>query len=78
MAQDNNIFSAAAIADAKNKLEAEATIKGEVSRAVKPKKDKKLNISLTEESKNKIEAEAARRGMSISALIQSWIWEYCD
>lgn len=76
---NKSMFSQAAIKDKQEKISAEAQIKGQITEGPKKqKKDKKLNICITEESKAKIEAEAAKRGMSIAALIQLWIYENCN
>lgn len=72
---ENKSFGAAAAAIKKQKLEAEAAIKGQTQRSDLDKV--KVNLSLIRKNHERLKAEANRRGVTVSGLITLWIDENC-
>lgn len=73
--KENKSFGAAAAAIKKQKLEAEASIKGQAANSELDKV--KVNLSLIRKNHEKLKAEAAKKGVTVSGLITMWIEENC-
>lgn len=72
---ENKSFGAAAAAIKKEKLEAEAAIRGQLKTSELDKV--KVNLSLIRKNHDLLKAEAKKRGVTVSGLITLWIDENC-
>lgn len=73
--RENKSFGAAAAAIKKQKLETEATIRGQIK--VSELDKVKVNLSLIRKNHELLKAEAKKRGVTVSGLITLWIEEKC-
>lgn len=72
---ENKSFGAAAAAIKKQKLETEASIKGQTANSELDKV--KVNLSLIRKNHEFLKAEAKKKGTTVSGLITMWIEEKC-
>lgn len=72
---ENKSFGAAAAAIKKQKIEAEASIKGQTNGSELDKV--KVNLSLIRKNHELLKAEAKNKGTTVSGLISMWIEEKC-
>lgn len=72
----NTSFGAQAAEIKKQKLDAEAKIKGQLRKSELDKV--KVNLSLIRKNHDKLKAEAAKKGVTVSGLITMWIEENCE